>query len=221
MNDKREFKGKDVEAAIKKGLDKLNLDKEEVEVKILDGGKAGLFGLMGSKPAKVQLIKKNEHSDAADTDINWDKTVKKTTELVKLITDKIDTHARIETEKDESEVKVEIFSENSGVMIGKKGTTLKDFQYIVNLMLKREPDTRVNVNIDIENYKSERNSKLFKKLGKTIEKVKKDGKPRKLKPMNSSTRKIIHKKVKNIDGVISESEGAENRRRVLIKKSSN
>ncbi len=218
MNEKTEFKGKNVETAIKQGLNKLNLEKEEVEVKILDGGKAGLFGLMGSKPAKVQLIPKAEDKD--ESDINWTKAVDKTSGLVKIITDKIDSQAKIKARKGDYEIKVDIYSQSSGVMIGRKGSTLADFQYIVNLMLKRDPATRVDVNIDIENYKSEKNTKLFKKLGKTIEKVKKDGKTRELKPMNSSIRKIIHKKVKNIDGVVSESKGKGSSRRIVIKEAS-
>lgn len=219
MNEKREFKGKDVETAIKKGLEQLNLNKEEVEVEILDGGKAGLFGLMGSKPAKVQLIRKSV--EEAESGIDWQKAVKRTGELVRLITDRIDSQAQVKTKRGDSEIEVEIFSESSGVMIGRKGSTLKDFQYIVNLMLKRQPETRVDVNIDIENYKSEKNTELFKKLGKTIEKVKEDGKSREMESMDSDTRKIVHKKVKNIEGVISESKGEGSSRRVVIKKSGN
>ena len=53
-----QVEGKDTEEAIKIGLKKLNLPKEKVEIKILTYGTKGLFGMKGSKKAKVKLTSK-------------------------------------------------------------------------------------------------------------------------------------------------------------------
>lgn len=50
-----EASGKTVEEAISEGLNKLNLSLGEVQVEILDEGSKGLFGLFGSKLARVRL----------------------------------------------------------------------------------------------------------------------------------------------------------------------
>lgn len=48
----REFTGKTVEDAIKKGLAELNVAREDVEIRVLEEGKKKLFG---SIPAKVEI----------------------------------------------------------------------------------------------------------------------------------------------------------------------
>ena len=49
-----ETKGSDVEAAIRAGLAKLGLNRDEVEIEILDQGSRGLLGI-GSRDAQVRL----------------------------------------------------------------------------------------------------------------------------------------------------------------------
>ena len=55
MNSEIEVAGKTVDEAIEKGLKKLKIEKKDAEIKILDEGKSGLFGLMGSSPAKIKI----------------------------------------------------------------------------------------------------------------------------------------------------------------------
>ncbi|WP_372519362.1 Jag N-terminal domain-containing protein, partial [Candidatus Ruminimicrobiellum ovillum] len=61
MQKELEFSGKNINDAIEKGLQELNCSKEDVEIKILDEGTKGLFGLMGSKPARVILTLKDKN----------------------------------------------------------------------------------------------------------------------------------------------------------------
>ncbi len=61
-----ESTGKTVQEAISEGLNKLGLSIGEVQVDILDEGSKGLFGLFGSKMARVRLtIKEDETRDTA------------------------------------------------------------------------------------------------------------------------------------------------------------
>ena len=55
-----EITGKTVDEAIEKGLDKLKIEKGDAEIKILDEGKSGLFGLMGSAPARIKISVKTK-----------------------------------------------------------------------------------------------------------------------------------------------------------------
>ncbi|MCA6071617.1 MAG: Jag N-terminal domain-containing protein [Endomicrobium sp.] len=50
-----ESKGKTVAEAIDNGLSLLGCRKEDAKVKIVSEGSAGLFGLMGAKPAVVLI----------------------------------------------------------------------------------------------------------------------------------------------------------------------
>jgi len=57
-NEANEFTGKNAEEAIKKGLAECGLTRDTADIKILDEGTSGLFGLMGSKPARVIVVPK-------------------------------------------------------------------------------------------------------------------------------------------------------------------
>ena len=52
----REFTGKTTEDAINKGLSELGLTIADVRVEVIEEGAKGLFGLFGSRPAKVRII---------------------------------------------------------------------------------------------------------------------------------------------------------------------
>ena len=54
---------KTVEEAIEKGLQEMRLSIGDVEVQVIEEGSKGLFGLFGSRPAKVRLTVKEDNED--------------------------------------------------------------------------------------------------------------------------------------------------------------
>ncbi|MBO5570970.1 MAG: Jag N-terminal domain-containing protein [Clostridia bacterium] len=66
-----EFTGKTTEEAIDTGLTQLGLHHEDVHVDILQEGAKGLFGLFGSKPAKVRITVEEQVKEEEDLGIHW------------------------------------------------------------------------------------------------------------------------------------------------------
>ena len=59
-----EFTARTTEEAISTGLESLGLSISEVKVDIIEEGSKGLFGLFGSRPAKIRLtVKEDENAD--------------------------------------------------------------------------------------------------------------------------------------------------------------
>lgn len=50
-----EFKAKNVEKAVEKASEKLNLPKKEIKYEVLSYGSSGIFGLSGTKKAKIRI----------------------------------------------------------------------------------------------------------------------------------------------------------------------
>jgi len=50
-----DVEGKNVEEAIKKALEELNLPRNRVKIQTLSEEKKGLFGMQGAKPAKIRV----------------------------------------------------------------------------------------------------------------------------------------------------------------------
>ena len=58
-----EAEGKNVEHATKSVLKQLNMSNDEIVVKVLSEGSPGLFGLVGSKLAKILVLPKSDRID--------------------------------------------------------------------------------------------------------------------------------------------------------------
>lgn len=224
--EEKEFSGKNVEEAIEKGLKELGLSRDDVEVKILDEGKAGLFGLMGASPAKIKLIVKpvkgletGERGKATREKlsggnlISAQKKVKEElNEILKLMGMEAEVTASLEGEK----VVADIKSENGAILIGKKGQTLNALQLIVNLIVNRDEKTRTRVIVDTENYRQRRENALVKMAGEVADEVKSKGRSRELEPMNPAERRVIHLALKDDRDVETTSQGEGNFRRVVV-----
>lgn len=224
--EEKEFSGKNVEEAIEKGLKELGLSRDDVEVKILDEGKAGLFGLMGASPAKIKLIVKPLEGLKAEekgkatreklSGVNLISAQKKVKEELNEILKLMGMEAEITTSLEEGKVVADIKSENGAILIGKKGQTLNALQLIVNLIVNRDEKTRTKVIVDTENYRQRRENALMKMAGEVADEVKSKGRSRELEPMNPAERRVIHLALKDNREVETTSQGEGNFRRVVV-----
>jgi len=224
--EEKEFSGKNVEEAIEKGLKELGLSRDDVEVKILDEGKAGLFGLMGASPAKIKLIvkslkgleaeEKGEVAREEPSGVNLVSAQKKVKEELDEILKLMGMEAEVATSLEGTRVVADIKSENGAILIGKKGQTLNALQLIVNLIVNRDEKTRTKVIVDTENYRQRRENALVKMAGEVADEVKSKGRSRELEPMNPAERRVIHLALKDDRDVETTSQGEGNYRRVVV-----
>ena len=108
---------------------------------------------------------------------------------------------------------VNLYGEDNGIIIGKKGKTLNSFEYLLNSLMK---DYRIEV--DVEGFKAKRTETL-RELGKKMaEKALKTTKPVRLNPMPPRERKIIHEVVNKYPELDTYSEGRDPKRYIVIKR---
>ena len=108
---------------------------------------------------------------------------------------------------------VNLYGEDNGIIIGKKGKTLNSFEYLLNSLMK---DYRIEV--DVEGFKEKRNQTL-RELGKKMaEKALKSNKAVRLNPMPPRERKVIHEIVNKYSELDTFSEGRDPKRYIVIKK---
>ena len=216
MQKELEFSGKNINDAIEKGLQELNCSKEDVEIKILDEGTKGLFGLMGSKPARVILTlkdkngikrentKKEEPKREIDFDLACKNAKEYVSKIVSMMNIKIDD---IKVNHDEDTVNIEVSTDSGSLLIGRSGQSLNALEYVVQLMLNTNPSTRAKVTIDTENYRQKQQERLKAIINKAIEYVKRTKKIYRFDPMSAKDRKFIHQYFKEIGGFDTFSEG--------------
>jgi spoIIIJ-associated protein len=101
-------------------------------------------------------------------------------------------------------------------LVGGRGQVLEALQELTRLAVQQETGTRSRLMLDIAGWRAGRREEL-RELGKsTAETVLSTGEKVRLQPMSPFERKVVHDAVATVDGVHSESEGEEPKRRVVV-----
>lgn len=196
--------GKTKEEAIEDGLRRLGVNREDVEVKVINEAKNGFLGLIGAKPAVVEVIKK------PDPDVIGREF------LFELFT-KMDVPVEIDVKyKENKTVYFDLKGENIGILIGKRGQTLDSIQYLTNIYVKRKCGNDARIVLDAENYREKRKNTLEQLAENLAKQVRAKNKSVRLEPMNKYERKIIHVTLQRYKDIETYSEGEESNRRVVI-----
>jgi len=101
------------------------------------------------------------------------------------------------------------------LLVGKDGEVLEALQELARLAVMTETGHRSRLMLDIAGHRDKRRGVLQELAATAIAEVKETGEPVRLAPMNPFERKIVHDAVAAA-GLVSESEGEEPRRRVVV-----
>jgi spoIIIJ-associated protein len=101
-------------------------------------------------------------------------------------------------------------------LVGPRGNVLEALQELTRLAVQQETGARSRLMLDIAGWRADRRKEL-QDLGRaTAERVLADGEKIRLQPMTPFERKVVHDAVASVEGVHSESEGEDPRRRVVV-----
>ena len=244
-----EFEGKTVEKAIKEASRALEIPKNELRYDVISYGSTGIFGLVGTKKAKIRVfVSKKKAKDIPENapepvvgNLQYEKASEDIIALVdstfeteesstddleeamdtgedalKKIIEAISDGAEIKKEIKKGEICFYVEGGNSGVLIGKRGQTLEAIQYIIEKVVNRKREPRVNVRLDIQGYLEKREKTLIKMAERLAEKAKRLGKPMTIGQMNSQDRRTVHLALRGDPGVRTQSIGDGFLRKLVI-----
>lgn len=101
------------------------------------------------------------------------------------------------------------------MLVGSNGEVLEALQELTRLAVYRETGERSRLMLDISGYRATKRQELVELATRLIAQVQETGQKVSLDPMTSFERKVVHDAV-TAAGLVSESEGVEPRRRVVI-----
>ena len=232
-----EFEGKNVEKAIKKACDKLKLPTEELNYKVISYGSTGMFGVVGSKKAKIGVIPPEEKERNAKKREGVSSLLKKISsennvetknygttddpaetgkDMLRRIIDLISSDATISVDKSPDRILYRVNGGNSAIIIGKHGQTLEAIQYIVEKCTNKKTEQRVRVYVDVNGYLEKRKANLEGLAVRLAEKSKNNGKPVTVGKMNAYDRRIVHLALKDNTDVRTQSIGNGSIRKLMI-----
>ena len=200
--EKYKFQAKSEDGLLEKALNELNVKEEDVITKTYEE-KGGLFS---GKKYTLEVVKLSDIAEVGK-------------DVLKELLSSLDINANIETMIRDGKIKYQLHSKNNSLLIGKNGHILDSIQTYVRQAIFTAVDIYINVSVDVEGYKEKQNYFLEKKVKKIAKDVLKTKVDVKLDPMNSYERKIVHEALQNFKFIITESEGEDPNRCVVIKYS--
>ena len=201
-----EIEGKSVEEAIETACQRLSLPADQLEIEIVSHGSSGIFGI-GTRNAKI-LVSPKESGDAS--------SLEEAKEILENILTHFEIPSTVEANWVENRIRLDISSNGSGLLIGKRGQTLHSLQYIVNKVFNRRGTKRVHIIIDTENYRERRRKALTEVAVNLANRAKKSARPATSSPLSAYDRRIIHLALKDDHQVRTKSKGEGALRKVVV-----
>src|SRR6202165_2978635 len=92
---------------------------------------------------------------------------------------------------------LQIYTEESGRLIGRDGETLEATQFLLNRLIQAKDKDAAKVVVDCEHYRSMREDRIVQRVRELAERVRVTGRSLQLEPMNSYERRIVHNAFKD------------------------
>jgi spoIIIJ-associated protein len=201
-----ETEGKSIEEAVEAACNQLKVSREKLEIEVLNSGSTGIFGIMGSKKARIRATVKEEKVEIIPEPGTTLQVETGLTPVLPSEIDKVDEartltqdllklmglEATLQVEQEKETIHIKIEGDTSGLLIGRRGQNLDALQYLITRILNRKGPDKIKVLLDSGDYRSRRKTYLEEVALKMAAKAKQTGKPVVISPLNAHDRRIVH-----------------------------
>ena len=204
-----EISARTVEEATEIALLELDADRSDVEIDVVSRGKAGILGI-GAEPAVVRATRVESLPDSVTI----------ASEVIESLIYLMEVDAMVTMKQAHNEDLggpiFEIEGDDAGLLIGRKGDTLKTFQFLVRYIVSQRIDDRAYLMIDVEGYQQRRQQSLENMARRVARRVADTGRSITLEPMPPAERRIVHIALSDHPRVTTESTGYGDSRQVVV-----
>jgi spoIIIJ-associated protein len=219
-----EISARTVAEAIQLALAQLGKDRDEVAIEVLEAGGGDEEALV-----RVTVVDDDETAQlvqerpAAENDVE-----KIARRILEELLERMDVQAYVTAvrttvpgQRGEPEETITLHVEGAdeeamGLLIGRRGETLRSVQFMVNLLVSRKVQKWPQVVVDVGNYRQRRQESLEGLARRMAERVRQSGRPLTLEPMGAYERRIVHLALRADPTVYTESAGEGENRKVVI-----
>jgi spoIIIJ-associated protein len=204
-----ETTARSVEEAIEIALKELDAERDEVEIDVVSRGRSGILGL-GGEPARVRVTRLESPPDLVTV----------SSEVIAAFISKLGVDAVINLKQAHREELggpvFEIEGDDSGLLIGRRGETLRALEFLVKSIVGRKLGYRAMLMLDVEGYQERRYQSVSNLAKRVAQRVAGSGRPINLEPMPPNERRIVHITLADHPDVATESTGFGDNRQVVI-----
>lgn len=209
-----EASGKSVDEAVARALEQLGLERDQIEVTVLQTGRGGILGL-GAEEARVRVSPKKDSAPTPQLVAELGREVLE--EILSALRFQVRVEVNMPAQPD-SPVILNIRGDDLGILIGRRGSSLAALQYLVLVLLSRRLGGRVALEVDVDSYRQRRAQALHDLALRIAGRVTETGHTMSLEPMPPAERRLIHLALHDHLEVITESVGEDEERKVTIRR---
>jgi spoIIIJ-associated protein len=222
-----EISARTVAEAVELALAQLGKDRDEVAIAVLDAGESGDEALV-----RVTVVDDDEETSPAPVTTTAASGGTEVQEIARTILEdlleRMDIHAyvtpvvtRVPGQKGEVEETITLHVEGAdeeamGLLIGRRGDTLRSLQFLLNLLVSRRVQKWPQLVVDVGNYRQRRQESLEGLARRMAERVRQTGRPIMLEPMAAYERRIVHLALREDKTIYTESTGEGENRKIVI-----
>ena len=218
------YEGKTTNEAIENGLKDLKVNKNQVEIKVLESDdKRSFFSILAPRVVRVEMKLKDSPTSNVNKkrvvpdDESVEKAKEDVEEFIKLFIEKLPSDdITYDIKVENGDLIVDMNGQDTGYLIGYRGAVLNSIQVLLTSVANKNTSEKVRVLLNIGGYKEKREEDLKILADKIAGTVIRTRKSITLEPMNSYDRKIIHTKLQENNKVETYSIGEEPNRRIVI-----
>lgn len=193
---------------------------EKIENKSLRRNKTNTRPETSSRPPMRRDHKRISRTEDESWPIPIEEAPKKAYEFADQLIQAMKLKCKVNVRTDEDGIFVNLSgdADDLGMLIGKRGSTLDAFQYLLTVVVNRGKDDHVRVTLNVGDYRKRREETLLRLAQRLAGEVEQSGKSVALEPMSPRERRLIHMALQEHAGVYTESAGEDAFRHVVIYK---
>ena len=222
-----ETDGTTIDEAIARALELLHVERDRIEVEILENSTRGVLGF-GGKRARVRATVRaplfaagdvSRETASAETPTAGTSSVDGARKVFGEILTHLGVAPRFEVDGPGADgiVVFRLAGEVAGIVIGRHGQTLDAIEYLLNRVASQRGGAGApRISLDVEGYRERRQESLEQTARRAALKAKQTGRPVTLNPMSARDRRIVHLALGDDRDVTTRSQGDGSYRRVIV-----
>ena len=228
-----EISARTIAEATRLALEQMGVDEDEVLIEVLQNGddeNEALVRVSTADPVEVETDEPETSAAPRRSRAPFDPQVAgaEGRRILEGILDRMDVEAYVSVQhststgpEGETQHSIMLYvegldEETVGIMIGRRGETLRSLQFLLNTLVNRLVGRWPQIVIDVGNYRQRRQESLEGLARRVAEQVRTTGRPQALDPMQAYDRRIVHMALREDPTVYTESTGEGETRKITV-----
>jgi spoIIIJ-associated protein len=219
--DVREFEGKNEEEAINRAIEALGLNRDEIDVEIVEAKKAPF--IFGGGKVRIRVHLEEERPAKPDGPLMPEGEFEQAmVQYLQGLVERMGIQNRVKIAfREARKLGLEVETDESAILIGRKGQTLEAIQVVANVAAGRLKDESARIIVDTQDYRSRREKSLIRMAQQAAEQVRRTRQSRLLEAMNPFERRLVHTALSQEGDIETASEGEGLYKRIRVQYKGN